>query len=118
MIWPFWLEVHCLSFYAYVMLTNTKMHAGWVPPCICIFGLLVPQSFIAFNLKLKIIKIDFAIENLAIFCQYQFLVCWSSYNGKLYYRKALVYCFLEGSTWAVDKMMPLLNNAVRKRYIS
>lgn len=67
MIWQFWLEVHCLNFYACEMLTNTKMHAGWVPPCICIFDLFIPKNYIAFNLKRKIMKTGFGIENFSNF---------------------------------------------------
>jgi len=46
-----------------------------------------------------------------------FFFC-SSYAEKHYYRKAVGYCCLEGSTWTVDKMMLLLNNAVRKLKIA
>lgn len=59
-------------------------------------------------------RVDFAVENVAAFCQYKFLFGCPSYCGKHCHRKALGCCFLEGGTCTVDKVMLLLNNAVRK----
>lgn len=57
---------------------------------------------------------DFAVENLAIFCKHNFFFFGALVIMEDFIEKALSIASWRGSIWEVDKMMLLLNNAMRK----